>query len=388
MATYHCARWQALPLWLCVLLIEFVAISVAPTVTSSATDLRAKKRCSPAIFVQRKATLLSNRSNSFGHNDMNNLTARSDAVGWPHMSQLKAFNHSSGNANGLLSSSAKHFRAAFVELQRMAKACVKTAVFGATSRSRLSPSAYVICLVVLALVVVAAVAMYFHSQRGFGPRQNHPQHATGSHGQPSCSTVSKGSPFRQEDILDSQLQQRPLCPSLVVPSGMELVFAMPEMLTSQRQHLSFNILDLQGKPLSKVVVDEAGPKAGIILRSLDDRLLARVRTGHLHDTGTGVPEICWPSGEVFGALVREAPRTSKHFTLRDWSGKPIFTFHGNFWDKAINVLNADGCLVCDTERCVMPFDKIGSYYQVRVAPEVDAGLIICSLFTIDKLRAT
>jgi len=236
---------------------------------------------------------------------------------------------------------------------------------------------------------VGAVAVYFRSQSRFGPRQNHPQDTTASHGRPTCSSapLGKDSPVRQDNGCDVQ-QYLPLCPSLTVPSGMELVFAVPEMLTSQRQHVSFNIVDLKGQPLSKVVVDEAGPKAGIALRSLDDRLLARVRTGHLHDTGTGVPEICWPSGEVFGALVREEPRTSKHFTLRDWSGKPVFTFHGNFWEKAINVLNDDGCLVCDTERSVMPFDKNGSYYQVRIAPEIDAGLILCSLFTIDKLRAT
>eukprot|EP00438_Fugacium_kawagutii_P031656 Skav207325 [mRNA] locus=scaffold3027:177565:192581:- [translate_table: standard] len=145
-----------------------------------------------------------------------------------------------------------------------------------------------------------------------------------------------------------------LCPSLVVPSGMELVFAVSELITAEKQQVSFHIVDLQGQPLSRVVVDEfGGSRGGIFLRSLDDRPLA------------------W----VYGSIAKEDPVPNKRYTLRDKAGQRIFTYNGNFQEKAINVVSASGRLVCDTERCA----ALGTvpHFQVRVAPSVDAGLVLC-----------
>merc|ERR1719272_589348 len=40
--------------------------------------------------------------------------------------------------------------------------------------------------------------------------------------------------------------QDTLCPSLVVPSGTEFVFAVQEVINTERQDFSFNIVDLKG----------------------------------------------------------------------------------------------------------------------------------------------
>mmetsp|Transcript_93644 Transcript_93644/g.222665 ORF Transcript_93644/g.222665 Transcript_93644/m.222665 type:complete len:413 (+) Transcript_93644:99-1337(+) len=207
---------------------------------------------------------------------------------------------------------------------------------------------------------------------------------------PSLLTSPCGSPsYRQgRSSLGEQMppRNRWLCPSLVVPSGMELVFAVSELMAAEKQQVAFHIIDLQGQPLSRVVVDEFGSRCGIFLRSLDDRPLAWVRTGPLFEKKGGLPEICWPSGEVYGTVAKEDPVPNKRYTLRDKSGQRIFTFNGNFQEKAINVVNASGRLVCDTERCAVSPGTAASYFQVRVAPSVDAGLILCGLLAIDKLR--
>jgi len=175
-----------------------------------------------------------------------------------------------------------------------------------------------------------------------------------------------------------------LCPCLVVPSGMELVFAVRELLARDRQQISFSVLDLQGQPLAHVIASESGPRCGIYVQMLDQTPLAWVRTKKVHE-GDGAPEICWPSGEVFATVVRDELVPDGHYFLRTPSGQRLHTFHGDFREKAVNVVSACGGLVCDTERCVMDFDS-SPHYQVRVAPGIDAGLMLCSLLAIDKLE--
>mmetsp|Transcript_21253 Transcript_21253/g.26215 ORF Transcript_21253/g.26215 Transcript_21253/m.26215 type:complete len:172 (+) Transcript_21253:1-516(+) len=168
---------------------------------------------------------------------------------------------------------------------------------------------------------------------------------------------------------------------------MELVFAVSELITAEKQQVSFHIVDLQGQPLSRVVVDEFGSRGGIFLRSLDDRPLAWVKTASLYESqGGATPQICWPSGEVYGSIAKEEPVPNKRYTLRDKAGQRIFTYNGNFQEKAINVVSASGRLVCDTERCVAATLGNTPHFQVRVAPSVDAGLVLCGLLAIDKLR--
>jgi len=182
-----------------------------------------------------------------------------------------------------------------------------------------------------------------------------------------------------------------LCPPLLVPSGMEFIFVMPEVIEAGRQEDSFNVVDLNGSPLSHVVISERTPmgqhRPGIYLQTLAGQTLAVVYTEQIH-TGTGKsPLICWPSGAQFAVLKRDSSTgPTGRYKLKHRSGQKLLTFHGDFLEKAINVVNHAGKLVCATERRAVDFDKRGSYYQVRVAPHVDAGIVICSLLLIDKLE--
>jgi len=189
-----------------------------------------------------------------------------------------------------------------------------------------------------------------------------------------------------KDMKDSKHTDH-LCPSLVVPSGMEFVFAVREELDSTRQELNFNIVDLKGAPLSRVVVSEKGQVnsagCGIFLQTLTRMPLAMVDMQAFHEGASKSPLICRPNGEVFGQLKHDE---SGKYLLKNKAGKGLLIFHGDFSEKAVNVMNTVGKLVCATERCVVDFDS-APHYQVRIAPYVDAGLVICGLLTIDKLEA-
>jgi hypothetical protein len=177
-----------------------------------------------------------------------------------------------------------------------------------------------------------------------------------------------------------------LCPSLVVPSGMEFVFAVREDLTTTRQELNFNIVDLKGAPLSRIVVSEKGDVnaagCGIFLQTLTRMPLAMVDMKAVHEKQSKSPFICRPNGEVFGQIKYDE---SGKYLLKNKAGKGLLIFHGDFSEKAVNVMNTVGKLVCATERCVVDFDS-SPHYQVRIAPYVDAGLVICGLLCIDKLE--
>jgi len=178
-----------------------------------------------------------------------------------------------------------------------------------------------------------------------------------------------------------------LCPSLVVPPGMELLFAVRDVLRRERQQLSFCIVSLQGQPLSHVIVNERGNACGIQLQMLDQRPLATVFTKPVHDCPLGPPEVQGPSGELFCSIVKtEAFDGGQHmYALQRPSGQRILSIQGDFRGKCMHVVNSAGHLVCDTERCSIDFDS-SPHYQVRVAPGIDAGLVLCGLLAVDKVE--
>merc|ERR1711920_575003 len=181
-----------------------------------------------------------------------------------------------------------------------------------------------------------------------------------------------------------------LCPCLVVPEGMELIFAVREMLNRARQHTSFGVVDLEGAPLCHVIVNEVGPQCGIQMQLLEKTPLAWIRTGPLHDQPRGLPDIRSPTGQVFCTVEPCEPAGSargniRGYELYDTVGRPIYSLRGDFQEKAMNVLDQQGRLVCTTERCVLSFDT-SPHYKVRVGPCVDAGLVLCALLALDKLE--
>lgn len=174
-----------------------------------------------------------------------------------------------------------------------------------------------------------------------------------------------------------------LCPSLVVPTGMDFVFAVPLVISQPRQEIDFNIVDTKGGPLCHVVVSERGernsPYCGIFLQALSRMPLAVVYTEHMH-VGTGPVSFCRPEGNLYGILKHDGMDS---YTLKLTSGKNLLEFRGDFCGKVISVNNAFGECICVTERCVV---NSAPHYKVRISPSVDAGLVICGLLAIDKLE--
>mmetsp|Transcript_78251 Transcript_78251/g.253447 ORF Transcript_78251/g.253447 Transcript_78251/m.253447 type:complete len:530 (-) Transcript_78251:265-1854(-) len=191
-----------------------------------------------------------------------------------------------------------------------------------------------------------------------------------------------------------------LCPDLVVPERMEFVFAVREVLTTGRQQLSFSIVDMRGQPLSHIIVNESGSaQCGVHLQMLDGTPLAWVRTELMHDRPSGrqdarraelerrgcLLEICRPSGELFCTMTKDDSVPCHRYVLRGLAWQQLYTYYGNFREKAVNVTNPSGQLACTSERCLVDFDS-APHYQVRVAPQTDAGLLLCGLLSIDKLE--
>lgn len=376
-----------------------IATSWCPTAGSAGSDVSAPREfrvahrpcgaavCRVPLLVQRRAALAnrtqgtegnasaSKTSNELVHHTSRKKSAKQSKDGINHVLE-EVLDGNSKLLAGLRALSASSFH------QGMPYTVLMSLL---TSRS--NPMRFLIAFVVCAMVLSVAIALYCRWERSSpsssAEASSSPPLRRAVHSAPgpppSLLTSPCGSPSSRDG------RSRWLCPSLVVPSGMELVFAVSELIEAQKQQVSFHIVDMQGQPLSRVVVDEFGSRGGIFLRSLDERPLAWVRTGPLYEKGAGVPQICWPSGEVYGTVAKEDPVPNKRYTLRDKSGQRIFTYNGNFQEKAINVVSASGRLVCDTERCQVPFGST-AHFQVRVAPSVDAGLILCGLLAIDKLR--
>lgn len=191
-----------------------------------------------------------------------------------------------------------------------------------------------------------------------------------------------------DDTQDGRTAEN-LCPPLLVPAGLEFVFALPEIVEGERQDESFNVVDLKGAPLSHVVISERQTlreKTGIFLQTLAGQTLAVVHTEQIH-TGTGKsPPICWPTGQPFGFLKQDTSGPQRSYKLKHRSGQKLLTFTGSFSEKAITVSNHANMTVAETKWCTLDFDKRAQYYQVRVASHVDAGLIICGLLSIEKME--
>ncbi|CAK0852738.1 unnamed protein product [Prorocentrum cordatum] len=146
---------------------------------------------------------------------------------------------------------------------------------------------------------------------------------------------------------------RVLCEELVVPEGWEVVFVMPEVVTAQRQRTSFDVLSLQGEPISRVFVDEQQPGVDCCMRveQTDGRPMGVVRTDAVHGRLGGMPQICRPDGSVFGTLSREDSARSSRYALRGEGGQLLLVFKGDFRSRRARVLSPEsGQSVCVVEK--------------------------------------
>merc|ERR1712187_77569 len=112
--------------------------------------------------------------------------------------------------------------------------------------------------------------------------------------------------------------------------------------------------------------------------------MAFVRTSNLHSGRGALPEICHPTGEVFARLTR----SGDDYVLRDSSGVMLMAIHGDFGAKRMYATGPDGSDLCVTEPSTISVDKAppAAYYEVRIAPGVDAGLMLCALLAIEKVE--
>jgi len=206
----------------------------------------------------------------------------------------------------------------------------------------------------------------------------------GSPGLTFRNLATTESPAGSPQATSSRADGIQLCPSLVVPEGMELVFAIRDLVKSERQNESFAVVDLEGQPLSYVIMKENDAKCGILVEMLDKTPLAWIKTKPWHTEGL-LPEICFPSGEAFCKVVKEGYSPDHSYLLKDPAGSTIITFHGDFLARGLNILSKAGRLIGDTEPLQFGQDG-GQHYQVRVAPGIDACLVLCGLIAVFKVE--
>ncbi|CAK0878080.1 unnamed protein product [Prorocentrum cordatum] len=190
------------------------------------------------------------------------------------------------------------------------------------------------------------------------------------------------------DEVAPEADPRVLCEESVVPDGWEIIFELPDVLTAQRQEMTFHIFSAQGETISEVVVDEHRPagECGMRVAQMDGRLMGTVHTDAVHRRRGGMPHICRPCGAVFGTLSREDSAGASRYALRGEDCRLLFVFKGDFQCRRVSVLRADdGQKVCVVEPAPSS-DLREPRYQAKVCEGTDASVVLCGLLAIDKVH--
>lgn len=195
----------------------------------------------------------------------------------------------------------------------------------------------------------------------------------------------------------------PLTKQLVVPTGRLFLFRIPSVVHTGRQSRCFDILDPRGEAVCRVTMDEQGHRsqpAQIRLETkLEGKLLASVNTddaftssssgGSGEDTGETpelVPEAPPPPPKVRSLGIYKADGTKfasismerGRYVVRR-AGEHLLTCYGDFRRHHIQMLDLRG-----RKAAVVQPDVDG--YTGHVAPDEDAGLVLCVLLAVDKLE--
>lgn len=207
--------------------------------------------------------------------------------------------------------------------------------------------------------------------------------------------------FVSESMLRGRSRSQHLCQGLVVPGGSECVLAVrlpqPAPPGSTWLEAKADVMDLTGKAvlvatlrppsLQALSKDPAVVLSPTPAQTLKNQELARCYANRGSDGEIGI-DICKVSGEVYGRLARDPSRPRYVLTKMGSNPMPPATlvFDGLFKEHA--VLASDGVQAepaADAEPCNMSFDPQGTYYRLRVSSNVDVGLMICCLLSIDEL---
>jgi len=183
-----------------------------------------------------------------------------------------------------------------------------------------------------------------------------------------------------------------LVASLVVPRGKEFLFAIKQVVSGARQKERFDMVDPENKPFCSVLIAESGPPSAPAFRGLYGILLehagealAFLHTEDWHAKQSPVCPLYRKDGELFGYLMRDRDPPRRYSIVAPHTGDTLLSFHGDFREQSVNVHNGHGQLVATTERQAFAF-ALDRFVQVRVAPCVDASLVMLGLLGIAKME--
>jgi len=212
------------------------------------------------------------------------------------------------------------------------------------------------------------------------------------------------------------------CPELVVPAGSESVLAVrvlnryPLSQTSQQ----LDIVDLDGMPVLKAEVCPPAPsfptfgaeafrdgstgsfqeQPAVALKMLErearQSLLRQPRKPRLdagalalgyHSTASGEPamDVCSADGRLWGKLQRT--RAGRFALQVGKQAQTKMVFNGRFEAHDIQVHDENNEMLAQVELCSIPTEPGSSFYRVTIQPQVDAGVMLVCLLSIDEMNA-
>lgn len=234
---------------------------------------------------------------------------------------------------------------------------------------------------------------------------------------PTLPVTSSSVPQRQSETRQSPVSSPKdwcvgyLCPDLVVPEGAESLLAVQMTNRSgTAENTSIDIFDpTSGMQFLQAVIRKSssvwdGPNSklepAVTLKMLQpvtrsalmrdpkrdkfDRSITAMCFKCQSSNGTAM-EICNVKGELYGRLERDSSRPPRYVLKAGNRGEVEMIFQGLFNEKAIMVTSEDQDLLADAEPSSMPFDPSSKFYRLRIAANVDAGLVLCCLLCIDEL---
>lgn len=189
-----------------------------------------------------------------------------------------------------------------------------------------------------------------------------------------------------------------LCQGLVVPSGSECVLAVRLPQGVAWAEAQADVMDLTGRAVLAATLkpgaQASSREPAVVLKptsttpnaTVANQVLARCYASRGSDGEIGM-DICKANGEVYARLERDSSRPRYVMTKKAPNANtPHLLFDGIFKEHA--VLVSDGIQAeptADVEPCSMSFDPTGNFYRLRVSSDVDVGLMICCLLSIDEL---
>lgn len=221
---------------------------------------------------------------------------------------------------------------------------------------------------------------------------------------PPERTLSPATPKASVARMDA-VASRHLCPGLVVPHGNECHLALPVLNTPRDGStgaVAFDVKDLNGNCVvtAELVLPQLGSSGfdmadkplftlwGTSRRNVarggdGQRLLAYCRT--MIGPGDGRKQVCiYDARDALFAMVVKDPADGRCVVS---SGRTSLRLYIEP-DKAPNrqqslrLYNDQRQLLAETSREPMSFNPSGSYYKLRVGSDMDVGLVLCALFSV------